>query len=175
MIVVTQNTLVPMKNRLILIAIIGVALASAAYAAFATNLSTNGTGTATGLWDVAITSISPASQDGASDRPGTPSFTSTSATFDVDLAYPGASSSYQVVIKNRGNIDAKLSSLTDLSPINAAVPTYLTYTLSGISVGDTLAPNATVTVTVTVSWTAGAGTAGVSKSATINFNYIQNT
>lgn len=165
-----------MKNRFIPIAIVLISLASVAYASFASTLTINGTGTATGNWAVEIISITPTAQTGATDHVSTPSYTATSATFNVDLAYPGATSSYQVVIKNNGNITAKLSSVTDLTSINAAAPTYLTYDLSGPAVNSTLAPAASVTATVTVTWASSASTnpSGANKSATINFNYIQN-
>ena len=165
-----------MKHKLIPIAIVLMSFASVAYASFATTLTINGTGTATGNWDVQIISITPTAQTGATDHVSTPSFTATTATFNVDLAYPGATSSYNVVIKNQGNITAKLSTMTDLTSLNAAAPTYLTYAISGMTLNSTLAPNATVTATVTVTWASSATTnpSGASKAATINFNYIQN-
>jgi hypothetical protein len=165
-----------MKHKLIPIAIVLMSFASVAYASFATTLTINGTGTATGNWDVRIISITPTAQTGATDHVSTPSFTATTATFNVDLAYPGATSSYNVVIKNQGNITAKLSTMTDLTSLNAAAPTYLTYAISGMTLNSTLAPNATVTATVTVTWASSATTnpSGASKAATINFNYIQN-
>lgn len=165
-----------MKHKLIPLAVVLMSFASVAYASFATNLTINGTGTATGNWDVEIISITATGQTGATDHVSTPSFTATSATFNVDLAYPGATSSYNVVIKNLGNITAKLSSVTDLTSINAAAPTYLTYALSGPAVNSTLAPNASVTTTVTVTWASSATTnpSGANKAATINYNYVQN-
>ena len=81
-----------MKNKFIAIAIIVISAAGIAYASFATNLTVNGTATATGNWDVRITGITPTAQVGATDHVSTPSFTTTSATFNVDLAYPGATS-----------------------------------------------------------------------------------
>lgn len=165
-----------MKNKFLPIAIILASLASVAYATFSTTLTINGTGTATGNWDVRITSITATGQVGATDQVA-PSFTTTSATFNVGLAYPGATSSYQVVIRNNGNISAKLSSITDLTSLNATAPTYLTYAVTGVAVNDTLAPSATTTATVTVTWASSASTnpAGASKAATINFGYVQNT
>jgi uncharacterized repeat protein (TIGR01451 family) len=166
-----------MRNKLIIAAVILVGLASVAYAAFAQLLTVNGTGTATGDWNVAISGITMTSQTGATDHASTPSYTGTSATFDVDLAYPGATSTYTVTIKNNGSIPAKLSSLTDLASINATSPADITYTLSGVAVNDTLAAGATATATVNVTWGA-ASTSNItsqSKSATINFNYVQNT
>ena len=164
-----------MKNKLTSIAIIFVSLASVAYAAFATTLTINGTGTATGNWDVRIISITATGQVGATDQVA-PSFTTTSATFNVGLGYPGATSSYQVAIRNQGNINAKLSTITDLTTLNASAPSYLTYAVTGVAVNDTLAPNATVTATVSVTWASSASTnpSGASKAATINFNYVQN-
>lgn len=165
-----------MKNRFIPIAIVLISIASVAYASFATSLTVNGTGTGTGNWAVDIISITPTAQTGATDHVSTPSFTATSATFNVDLAYPGATSSYNVAIKNNGNITAKLSTITDLTSLNASAPTYITYVVTGVTVNSTLAPGATATATVTVTWASSATTnpAGANKSATINFNYIQN-
>jgi hypothetical protein len=165
-----------MRNKILIAALVVVGLASVAYAAFSQILTINGTGTATGSWDVKIISITPTAQTGATDHASTPSFTATSATFNVDLAYPGATSSYDVAIKNNGSIPAKLSSLTDLTTVNATAPTDLTYAVSGVAVNDTLAAGATVTATVTVTWNA-AGTSNIatqSKAATITFNYVQN-
>jgi hypothetical protein len=166
-----------MKHKFMLVAIIATAIASVAYASFATTLTISGTGTATGNWDVAITGITASGQVGATDHVSTPSFAATSATFNVDLAYPGATSSYQVVIKNNGNISAKVSSITDLTTINSNAPSYLTYALSGVAANDVLAPGATDTATITVTWAASATTnpSGASKAATITFNYVQNT
>lgn len=165
-----------MRNKVLSFAVILISAASVAYATFSTNLTVDGTGTATGNWDMQIISITPTAQTGATDHVSTPSFTATSATFNVDLAYPGATSSYQVVIKNLGNITAKLSSVTDLTSINNAAPTYLTYALSGPAINSTLGPNAQVTATVTVTWASSATTnpSGASKAATITFNYVQN-
>lgn len=166
-----------MRNKLIIAAVVLVGLASVAYAAFAQLLTISGTGTASGNWDVEITSITAKDQTGATDAANTPSFTATSAIFDVDLDYPGSTSTYDVVIENKGSIPAKLSSLTDLTATNAASPVDIHYTLTGVAVNDTLAAGASVTATVTVNWVSGGSTNidTQSKAATITFNYIQNT
>jgi len=166
-----------MRNKLIIAAVVLVGLASVAYAAFSQLLTVSGTGTANGNWDVKIISITAKDQTGATDQASTPSFTSTTATFDVDLAYPGSTSTYDVVIKNNGSIPAKLSTLTDLTVTNAAAPVDIHYTLTGVAVNDLLAAGASVTATVKVDWVSGGSTNidTQSKAATINFNYIQNT
>ena len=166
-----------MKRKCLSLAVIVVSGVSIAYAAYAQNLTINGTSTATGNWDVRIMSITPTAQVGATDHASPPSFTTTTATFNVDLAYPGATSSYQVVIRNNGNINAELSSITDLTSINATAPTYITYAVTGVAVNDALAPGTNTTATITTTWAASATTnpSGASKAATITFNYVQNT
>lgn len=168
-----------MRNKFVIAALIIVGAASVAYAAFAQNLVVNGTGTATGNWDVKITTITLASSTGATNHLGvgpTVAGDFLSATFSVDLAYPGATATYDVSIKNNGNINAKLSTLTDLTSINAGAPTYLTYAITGVAINDPLAPGVTVTAHVAVTWAASANTnpAGANKVATITFGYIQN-
>ncbi len=168
-----------MRNKFLIAAFIIVGAASVAYAAFAQNLVVNGTGTATGNWDVKVTTITLASSTGATNHGGvlpTVAGDNLSATFSVDLAYPGATATYDVTIKNNGNIGAKLSTLTDLTSTNSAVPTYITYAVTGVAVNDLLAAGATTTAHVAVTWAASASTnpAGANKVATITFGYIQN-
>ena len=93
----------------------------------------------------------------------------------MDLAYPGATSTYEVTIKNEGNIDAKLSSVTDLTTLNAAAPADIKYTVTGATVDSVLAAGASTTVSVKVEWlsTSTGGIASQSKTATIEFNYVQ--
>lgn len=166
-----------MRNKLIIATVVLVGLASIAYAAFAQLLTINGTGTATGSWNIEITGITRTSATGATDHASTPSFTGTTATFDVDLAYPGSTATYQVVIENNGSIPARVDSITDLAPINAASPVDISYSLSGVNVNDTLAPGTSATATVVVTWsaTATSNITSQSKNAVIEFNYVQNT
>ena len=166
-----------MRNKLLIAALVVVGLASVAYAAFAQILTVGGTGTTTGVWDVKITDITRSSATGATDVTP-PSYTGTSATFDTELAYPGATATYQVTVTNNGNVPALLSSLTDMASTNAAAPTFITYTLSGVTGGTTtIAPGATNVLTVVVTWLGSSApiTTGDSKGATITLNYIQNT
>ena len=167
-----------MKNKLLVAASAVVGLATVAYAAFATTLSINGTGSATGTWSVAITGIAlDATSVGATNETApVVAGDSLSATFDANLAYPGASAVYNVTIKNNGNIDAKLSTLSDLTTLNATAPSYLTYAVTGVAANDILAAGNTVTAKVTVTWAAADNHSGAaSKPATINFGYVQNT
>ena len=166
-----------MKNKLILVAVVVVGLASVAYAAYAQTLNVNGSGTAAGDWDVAITDITQTSATGATEN-SAPTFDETSATFDVDLAYPGATAEYDVTVTNNGSIPAALSSITDLTSLNASAPAYITYATSGVTNGTTLAANGgTNTLHVTVVWTGASApaTTGTTKPATITLDYDQDT
>ncbi len=166
-----------MKNKLLVAAVVLVGLASVAYAAFTQTLTISGTGNATGDWDVAITSITPTLGAGATNA-AAPSFTATSATFSTDLAYPGATASYDVVVTNGGTIDAQLGAIGGLVAANAAAPTYIQYTVGGVTANTTtLAAGATNTITVTVTWDAASApvTTGTTKTATLTFDYAQDS
>jgi hypothetical protein len=167
-----------MRNKIVAAALVLVAVASVAYAAFSQNLTINGTGNASGNWDVEVISITKTSGTGESDHNSVaPSFNATSATFNVDLAYPGATATYDVVMKNKGNINAKVSSIPDLTATNAADPADVKFTVTGPAVNDPLTPGSTVTATVTVTWlgTATTNVTTQTKNATITYGFAQNT
>jgi uncharacterized repeat protein (TIGR01451 family) len=168
-----------MRNKIIIAAVaVTIGLASVAYAAYSQTLSVHGSGTAAGDWNVAITDITKISTTGATEN-AAPTYDDTSATFDVDLAYPGATTQYDVTVTNNGSIPAKLTSLTDLGTINTSAPAYITYSTSGVTGGSTtLAANGGTNVMhVTVTWegTSAPVTTGTSKAATITLNYDQDT
>ncbi len=169
------------RDKLIVAALVLVGLGSIAYAAFVQVTTINGTGTVTGDWDIAVTSITLTDSAGATEV-SAPEFTGTSATFDVELAYPGAFAEYEVVITNGGNIDAIVSSVTDLASKNAEAPAYITYTVTGVAANTTIAASNAGdtdlnTATVRVEWDAAdnTGVVDATKSATIEFNYEQDT
>ena len=165
-----------MRNKMLIGAIVFVGLASVAYAAFAQILTINGTGTAAGDWDVAITGITRTAATGATDAVA-PAFTGTSATFDVDLAYPGATATYEIVVENNGSIPAVLTTLDGVTAANAAAPTYITYAVTGVTNGTTLGAGGTNTATVVVTWNAASAptTPNETKTATITLNYDQDS
>lgn len=165
-----------MRNKLLVVALVVVGLASVAYAAFAQTLTIGGTGTPTGSWDVAITNITRTSATGATDAVA-PAYTGTSATFSTNLAYPGATATYDVTVTNNGSVPAKLSSITTTpTDVNGTAPTYVQFTTSGVTAGTTtLAAGATNTMSVTVTWDAADSTSVTSsKTATYTLNYVQN-
>lgn len=166
-------------THVLLLAFIVVAFASIAYAAYSQVLTVSGTGTATGNFNVAITSITAVSKTGATDAV-VPSFTGTSATFNVNLAYPGSSAVYDVTVTNAGSIPAKAFSLTDLTTTNSAAPAYITFATSGVVAGTTTLPasGGTNVLRVTVNWDSASSpntSTGNTKAATITLNYNQDT
>ena len=140
-----------------------------------------GTANLTGNWNVEFTKISEGTLVGAQTK-GIPSYDATSATFEVDLAYPGASATYNIEVSNNGNIDAVLDSITGVDTANNTEPTEIKYTVTGVNVGDSLLASNKAVVTVKVEWVATTeeGKTDVipektTKTATITLNYVQKT
>lgn len=165
------------KNIFIIALIAIVVVMSVGYAALAQQLTINGTANITASWDVRITGITSKNLVGATVSNGYPTYSVTDASFDVSLAYPGASATFDITVQNNGTIDAILDSITGVTEANTNDPVYISYTVSGITDGDRLnAGSAAQTLTVTVTWNAAetsvpAGT--VTKAATIHLNYVQ--
>ncbi len=168
------------RDIVIVAALVLVGLSSIAYAAYVQILTISGSSTSAGNWDVEVTSITQTNAVGATEN-SAPQFTGTSATFDVDLAYPGATATYEIVITNNGTIPGKIATVdgvTGITEANAAVPTYVGYEETGIAADTIITANGgTNTATVTVTWDPDSEPSEVnaSKTATITFNYEQYT
>ena len=82
------------------------------YAVLSQTLNISGTANMRGEWDIKITDISEASRTGKAD-PGTPTISSSgvSASFEANLWMRGDSITYNITVKNNGNIDAALKEL----------------------------------------------------------------
>ena len=77
------------KNIIIGALLAAVAIMAVGYAALAQTLKINGTASITSTWNVAITGISSGVATGTATNGSEPSFTGTSATFNVNLVKPG--------------------------------------------------------------------------------------
>lgn len=164
------------KNVLLVILLIAVMGMAVGYAALSQQLVINGTANITTEWDVHIKSITSSSNNsstGAKDK-STPSFTATSATFDVDLAYPGASASYIVTVENSGTINAMIDEVTGIESANTQEPTAIKYSINAVSKDELLAGTEKEYV-VTVKWDESATQIPntKTKTATITLNYVQ--
>lgn len=164
-----------LKNILIIIlflAIIGMAIG---YAALAQLLTINGTANISANWDIKISNIAEGTLTGAtSKKAAVVSEDKLSATFDVNLEYPGATATYIVTVENAGTIDAKLESITGIDTANKAEPLDVTFNVNA-NENDVLNSGTTKDYTVTVKWLETASTIPNTKekTATITLNYVQ--
>ncbi len=161
------------KNIILLILLLVIVGMAVGYAALSQALVINGTASITTEWKILFTDIKEGTLIGAESKT-MPSYTATTATFDVNLLYPGASAQYLVTVANQGSIDAKITSVDGIESVNATVPTEITYKIDA-QTDDTLKSGETKTYIVTVSWDASSETIPETKTktATITLNYEQ--
>ena len=83
---------------------------SVGYSTFATQLTINGTAKIVGQWDVRITNVEAINVSEGCDY-GVPEYTDTTVAFDAKLLKPGDFITYEITIRNDGNIDALLDNI----------------------------------------------------------------
>ena len=166
------------KNAILVFLIVLILGMAVGYAAFSQTLTINGTANISSTWDVHFKSIADGTLVGATNVATYPKLDgTTTATFNVNLAYPGASATYNIVVENSGSVDAEIESIAgNLETANVAEPTGVTFTCDA-EVGDKLAAGATKTYVVTATWDADDDTVPetTSKTVTITLNYVQDT
>lgn len=166
------------KKRNIIIGSLLVAIVamSVGYAALAQQLNILGQANVNASWDLEFTDINEGEMKNASTV-GQISMSGTSISFEVDLSNPGASATYDIVVENKGTIDATLESITGVDAANATDPVDIQYSVTGIEEGEDLLSGAKTTFHVTVSWDADSTEIPevTSKTATITLNYVQKT
>ena len=146
------------KNFVIGALLVAIMVMSVGYALLAQTLTINGTGKIDAHWDVhflndiagTFEKASNSKNDGGQEI--LPTSSGVTATFSADLNEPGAKATYTVTIKNAGTIDARLQEITDLTAKNAETPAEITFSVSGVNVGDTLKAGESAVVTVVVEW-----------------------
>lgn len=162
------------KNILIVALLIAVAAMAVGYAAMSQQLTVNGSANFEDVsWKISFVDIELTNAIGATEV-SEPSVIGTAASFDVKLEYPGAKATYKIKVKNEGTINAYLGSISGVEEANAALPTEIKYTVTGIAVNDTLNATAEKEFTVTVEWVdSDSIPTDNSKTATIYLNYLQ--
>ena len=153
---------------------------SIGFAAISTRLTLTGTATVGSTWNVEITGIEKmdTSTVGATDATA-PSFTATTATFDVDLAQPGDKAVYQVTVENKGTIDAKLSDIVSTLNDSKDAKDALTLTVTGVEKDAVLQAGKTHVFTMTAEYKATAQNDlapadGDQEVITVTLDYNQN-
>ena len=151
------------------------------YAAFAQQLTINGTASVTSAWQVELTDIEAtstngtgadvASADSGADG-GTALINSSTAQFKADLKSPGDSVTYTVTVENKGNINAQVKSI-EFTEGDDSAP--ISYTYTGINQGDPLTASDTTTFTVTVTYddTVESQPETLNNTLTMHVNYEQ--
>ena len=157
---------------ILFLAVIGMSIG---YAALSQLLTINGTANISAKWDIKISNIKEGTLTGATSKTAAVvAGDKLSATFDVNLQYPGAVATYIVTVENAGTINAMLESINGIDTANAANPTEVTFDISARE-NDTLNSGATKDYTVTIKWAESAQTIPETKekTATITLNYVQ--
>ncbi len=167
--------------------LITIALMTIGYAALATQLTINGTAsTGDASWNIefeSITKNADLTTAGATEK-SLPTASGTAATFNVELAQPGAKMTYDLVVVNNGTIDATFNEITGIDELNTAEPKAITYKAERLDgadgspvtgSGDLLAKGKNY-FRVTVEWPADSTTVPTettSKTGTIYLDYVQ--
>lgn len=176
------------RNGIIIGALlITIALMTIGYAALATQLTINGTAsTGDASWNIefeSITKNTTLTTTGATEK-ALPTASGTAATFNVELAQPGAKIVYDLVVVNNGTIDATFEEITGIDELNAAEPKAITYTAERLNAengtpvagtGDLLSQGKNY-FRVTVEWPStseAVPTETKSKTGTIYLDYVQ--
>ena len=141
------------------------------YAAFATNLTINGTANITSTWKVLFTKIEEVSKTSGVTINKVPTAEGTNATFNVDLKSPGDKIVYKITVANQGTLDAIINDITASETGSDAIK----FEISGIKKGDKLAKTTTTTFNVTISYDESVTIqpALTDSILTININYVQ--
>lgn len=164
------------KNVLIGFLIAAILMMSVGYAALASQLDIGGTSSITGDFEVKFTSITEGTPVGdATNKTEAKIVSDTTATFDVEFVSPGDSMTYEIVVKNTGNLPAKLDSITGLPTGNETDP--IKYTITGVSEGDVLGVEETATITVKAEYSSSVTSQPsddqLSKKLSVTLNYVQ--
>ncbi|MDO4974999.1 MAG: InlB B-repeat-containing protein, partial [Alphaproteobacteria bacterium] len=164
------------KKRRIIIALIGVlCLMTAGYAAFRTQLTVGTTTNINTNWDVEIIDVTSGTTTGNAENVYTPTWTSLTANMEANVYEKGDSVEYDVTIKNKGDLDAKIDDIvSNIKSDNDAVR--ITY--SGYAKGQVLPKNQQMVVKVKIEYNPeyeGELTEDVSSEVAITFNYTQAT
>lgn len=166
---------------IVLALIIAVASLSITYAALSQNLYINGVTTLKGsTWDVHFENLSNPSVNGKTTIIAPATLTTTTMTFNVQLAEPGDSVMYIWDIKNSGTIDAKLASDPVLDGLTEAQAKKANYTFTysdgtAIKADDTLNSGETKTVKLVIDLASDATVSATSVNLNLSttLTYIQ--
>ena len=134
------------KSSVIMVLVAVVLIMSIGYDKKKKKLTINGTSTITSSWDIYIEDIAVNNKTLDAENVSASVDDKLSATFQANLVSPGSSVTYDVTVKNGGNLNAKLDSLTFTDSNNEAI----LYSYAGINENDVINAGDTQTFTITV-------------------------
>lgn len=163
------------KKVLIGLLIAAVLMMSVGYAALASQLDIDGVSKISGDFKVKFINITEGVATGSAKNTTPATVTDTTATFDIDFVLPGDSMTYEITVKNTGNLTAKLDEIIGLPSETDTDP--IKYTVTGVEVGDILNPNQEVTITVKAEYDSNVQSQPsdeqLSKDLSVTLNYVQ--
>lgn len=155
---------------------------SIGFAALSSQLKINGNATISDTWNVQIASITKKEGSTGVTETSQPTYTATTANFNVSLKEPGDYAIYTVTVKNTGSLDAVLTRITETEGEGGSAAIKYTVTPgAGSEQGSTLAKtNGIHTFDVKVEYLstavgANAPEANASKSLSVTLDYNQKT
>lgn len=172
-----------MKNfgKQITIALVAALLvAGVGYALFSDTITVSGTATATGSMNVLVESASMTTSVGggtAVQNPVSIAGDGNSVTLSsTGLQYPDSNVTFTIVLKNTGNLGAKVTAVTPTGSGTAGVDDLVITYGDSLAVNDVIAGNnGTKTITVNVKWDHDSTNAFTATPFSIVFDFVQNT
>lgn len=160
------------KTKTLIVALVAaLVLVGIGFAAFSETLTINGTANTSGDFDVLFQSATAVSTTACTPT-ATISGDSNTLTLDVaDLEYPGAGTSFDIVVENAGTIDAIINAVTLTGDTTDPDVTVTVPSLTGTQV----AAGGTHTFTIDVAWDAASTTGSKTISYTVELDYDQDT
>lgn len=164
------------KDLLIILMLVALVTMGTSYALLSQKVEQKGTGTVKGNWDVEITNVVESATQGAGVSESASS-SLTVASFAASLNQPGDSVTYTVTVENKGNIDARLESITSQATPEYGTDDnpYVIYTYDGITSESVLKAGESISFAVTIQYSSEATTvAPIKATLTTVLNYVQN-
>ena len=115
-------------------------LMTVGYAAFQTNLRITGTSSINNSWNIEIIDVSEGTSINGGENASAPTHTTLSASMEANLYEKGDAVEYDITVKNKGTVDARLIDITNnISSNNDAIKV----TFSNYTKGEVLEKNST--------------------------------
>ena len=161
------------RTKIIISLVVVLTLMTAGYAAFQTNLKINGTSTINNSWNIEITNVTSGQTTGGAENVRTPTWTTLTASMEANLYEKGDAIEYDITLKNKGTVDARLSDIIQTAVSNNDA---IKITFSNYTKGEVLTKNTTKTIRAKIEYDptySGPIDTTTATEISISFNYTQ--